>query len=88
MNENPYSPPKSEVRPVTRTRVRSRIWWFIIPTVIGVFIGANALAGLFGTSPGDPLGAGLASIVGGFVGLIAGWVRCEKRIARATGTLD
>ncbi len=54
---------------------RSRIWWFVVPSVIGVIVGANAMAGLFGTSPGDPFGSTRASVVGGFVGLIAGVIR-------------
>ena len=68
MDENPYSSPTTESTFVAR----SRIWWFIVPSVIGVIVGANAMAGLFGTSPGDPFGSGRASGVGGFVGLIAG----------------
>ncbi len=57
---------------VQRMDARSRIWWFVIPSVIGVIVGANAMAGLFGTSPGDPFGSARASVVGGFAGLIAG----------------
>lgn len=72
MDENPYSSPNTESIIVQRIASRSRIWWFIVPSVIGVIIGAKAMAGLFGTSPGDPFGSARGSGVGGFVGLIAG----------------
>ena len=74
MDENPYNPPKSESSFVRASVVRSRIWWFVVPAVIGVIVGANAFAGAFGTSPGDPFGTARPSGVGGFIGLIIGAV--------------
>lgn len=44
----------------------------LMQLVIGVIGGANAMAGLFGTSPGGPFDSARASVVHGFAGLIAG----------------
>lgn len=72
MNDNPYAPPKAESAFLRPRTVRSRIWWFVIPTIVGTFIGANVFAGALGTSPGDPFGTEVPSGIGGFVGLFVG----------------
>jgi membrane associated rhomboid family serine protease len=74
MNNNPYSPPGSEEKIDRESTSRSRIGWFVIPTMAGVFLGGNAMAGWFGTSIGDPFGTSRAAGVCGFIGLIIGGI--------------
>jgi hypothetical protein len=72
MNDNPYASPKSISVASRRPGVRSRIWWFVVPSIIGGFIGASAFAGTFGKSPSDPFGAARPFGIGGLVGLFVG----------------
>lgn len=85
MNDNPYASPKSVLFKTRLPVVRSRIWWFVIPAIIGAFTGANGFAGTFGTSPGDPFGTARPSGIGGFVGLFVGAVL--HRLTRPTQNL-
>lgn len=87
MNDNPYASPDSESVKSRLPAARSRVWWFVIPAIVGAFIGANAFPGAFGTSPGDPFGTARPSGIGGFIGLFIGaalhWLARPKQQPQA-----
>ncbi len=70
--ENPYDSPATESRGLASPRIRSGIACLVIPAIIGLFVGANTLTWVFGTSPSDPFGTTRASGLGGTIGLLLG----------------
>lgn len=70
---SPYESVDAESPSAERIR-KSRYWYFVIPSLLGLFVGANHLTWVLGTSPSDPFGSVRGSGLGGLLGLFVGVV--------------
>ncbi len=75
-NLNPYEPSDSFAElpntPPQQIPQRSHVLCFVIPSLLGAFLGGNTLGYYVGTSPGDPFGTSRGAAIGGFIGLAFG----------------
>ena len=76
MDVNPYEAPREaspQVRAPPTAPGDGRAWLFIIPSVAGAIAGGILLAS-FVRGPGDPTGQSIGAGLGGFSGLLIGFL--------------
>ncbi len=74
LKENPYESPKSNGSLLQRMRVKSRVWFFVVPTIFGFFIGSQFPVAGFARGQNRIFALEAVAAVGGLIGLVVGMI--------------